>query len=46
MAGRPQDLGLGKAFEGLGPHPEPLFPIDASVDACAGDLGDLLLAPD
>ncbi len=46
VAGRPQDLGLGQPLQGLGPQAKALFPVDAPVDPRAGDLGDLLLAPD
>jgi len=46
VAGCPEDLRLGQALEGLGPQAEALLPVDAPVDPRAGDLGDLLLAPD
>jgi hypothetical protein len=42
----PQDLGLVEPTEALGPQAEPLFPVDSSIDARAGDGGDLGSFPD
>ncbi len=46
VAGRPQDLGLAEALEGLGPKAEAFLPVDPPVDAGAGDLRDLFLPAD